>query len=719
MTSVPVRYFRSKLTLWGILPLSRLTRFTLYVLASELVLFVLRGVVALAGGSTRSMDGWLVFLTVWAIILGSIVTLRWMTRVLLWRLRNRLLVTYIFIGVIPVLLIGVMALSAGYLFAGQFAALLARTNMDAELKDLQAINAGLSSELESLVKQRGATVDSLRATLPHRLYPKFAEAEFSAWYGDQQIFPKPDKAQQPLVRPEWVKESFAGVVIDSDRNFAMRAVSVVPVNGRMLTTVSSMPLNADDLGRSTGNLGEVTLFRQAGTIEAGNNLVQVGINDEEVKTSQEKPVVATEKNAAITSGTVPPAVGSFDRVVAFGTLLPVSDWLSGKQYSVFLQVSTRFSVLYERLFSTFSKLAGAIQIVIAALAIVLGIIELVALMIGLGLTRTITRSVAELYDGTQHVNRGDFQYRIKVKSQDQLAALETSFNSMTESLEKLIEEQKEKQRLQNELAIAQEVQAQLFPRQDLQLHSLELHGVCKPARTVSGDYYDFLPMGHERMALAVGDISGKGISAALLMATIHSAVRVYEFGGMPNGGALKAAAAAAKGMQQDVSMGSLADSRNGIQSPSQVLWLLNRHLFHSTPAEKYATLFLGLYDGEARKLTYSNAGHLPPLLIGADGHVRKLDTGGMVIGLFEKVSYEESAVELRPGELLVAYSDGITEPENDFGEFGEERLVQMLRENRQLPLARISEIVTSAVQDWTGAAEQPDDVTLVLARTRS
>jgi hypothetical protein len=120
-----------------------------------------------------------------------------------------------------------------------------------------------------------------------------------------------------------------------------------------------------------------------------------------------------------------------------------------------------------------------------------------------------------------------------VKSSDQLADLAISFNSMTASIEKLILEQKEKQRLENELAIAQEVQAQLFPREVSQLESLEVHGFCRPARTVSGDYYDFLTASSHKLILAVGDISGKGISAALLMATIHSAVRAYSVENMP------------------------------------------------------------------------------------------------------------------------------------------------------------------------------------------
>jgi phosphoserine phosphatase RsbU/P len=153
-------------------------------------------------------------------------------------------------------------------------------------------------------------------------------------------------------------------------------------------------------------------------------------------------------------------------------------------------------------------------------------------------------------------------------------------------------------------------------------------------------------------------------------------------------------------------------------SPGELLAMLNHQLYESTPPEKYATLFLGIYDGAARRLTYSNGGHLPPIVMGEDGTVRRLDVGGTVIGLFDDLTYDEASIQFRSGDIFVAFSDGVTEPENDFGEFGEERLIDLIRENRMLPLVRISEIVTAAVDDWIGAGEQPDDVTLVLARAK-
>jgi sigma-B regulation protein RsbU (phosphoserine phosphatase) len=153
-------------------------------------------------------------------------------------------------------------------------------------------------------------------------------------------------------------------------------------------------------------------------------------------------------------------------------------------------------------------------------------------------------------------------------------------------------------------------------------------------------------------------------------------------------------------------------------SPGTVLALLNQQLYRSTPAQKYATMFLGFYDQQTRQLTYSNAGHLPPIVIRANGATQVLDVGGTVVGLFGDMAYPEGRVTLNPGDIVVAYSDGITEPENEFGEFGEERLTQIVQENRDLPLPRISDAILAAVLDWIGGEEQPDDMTIVLARAR-
>jgi phosphoserine phosphatase RsbU/P len=321
------------------------------------------------------------------------------------------------------------------------------------------------------------------------------------------------------------------------------------------------------------------------------------------------------------------------------------------------------------------------------------------------LNRTITRAVGDLYRGTVAIDHGQFAHRIQVQRRDQLGALSTSFNRMSESLERLMEQQREKERMQGELAIAQEVQNNLFPHGRLELPGLELHGVCKPARSVSGDYYDFLLMGKGELCLAMGDISGKGISAALLMASLHSAVRAYAF-------------ADADEEYEEGKDGHhrLPSSPMTFSSPGKMLSLLNRHLYRSTQPEKYATLFVAHYNTHTRRLVYSNGGQLPPFVLCANGSIRRLDHGGSVVGLLDGMVYDEGVVTLDPGDILIAYSDGVTEPENDFGEFGEARLIETVQRHRHLPLAAISQQVLQALRAWIGEQEQPDDITLVLAR---
>ena len=693
-------------------PKSGLGRFTLYLLLADLFIYGLSRIFSGRGGGV-ALDVWVVLLTIALIVLGLILSFRWFRQRFMWRLRNRLIVTYTFIGFVPLVLVLVMALIAGYLFAGQFATFLASSDLNAELRTLVAANSAMTTELATVARIRGTpTSKDLLASQEFRPDEHLLSAEVLAWYRNQRIeLYAPGGKRIVGERPAWLPANFQGIVRDQNALF-LCAVNTVTTEGATLTVLSSMPVDRAMMERIAADIGEVAIYPRS-TIRSratGEHTREITID------SGDEPKPELKALARIAGGSLPRQNRRFDRKVTFFAPLAVVDWKTGAEESIALRATTRPSLLYARLFQTTVDFGGAIWTALVFLAVIFAIIELVALLVGVGLTRTMTRSVAALYGATQHINRGDLKHRITVTTQDQLAALESSFNSMSESLEKLIAEQKEKQRLENELAIAQEVQSQLFPRAISDLESLEVHGTCRPARTVSGDYYDFLPYGANRMGIAVGDISGKGISAALLMATIHSAVRAYEIGRMP---AMTAHLVAAGGVSSAPT--HIFEARSGCDdefSPAQVLSLLNRQLYRSTPPEKYATLFLSVYDGRSRAFTYSNAGHLPPIILGNDGSLQRLDTPGLVIGLFDDQGYEERTIDLRPGDIFLAFSDGVTEPENEFGEFGEERLVEIVRDHRHLPLARISEMITSAVSDWIGAHEQPDDITVVLARAR-
>ena len=310
------------------------------------------------------------------------------------------------------------------------------------------------------------------------------------------------------------------------------------------------------------------------------------------------------------------------------------------------------------------------------------------------MTRTITTAVDSLYSATQHVQDGDLTYRVRLPHRDQLAALGESFNSMMQSVSTLIEEQRQRQKLENELSIAHEVQQQLFPRTLPNLQGIEIEAICRPARVVSGDYYDFIRISPTRLAIAVADISGKGISAALLMANVQAALRsdVLRY---RNG-------------QPGIHLDQI--------DTAEIVSHLNLHLFRNTSDERYATVFFGVYDAETRQLHYTNAGHLPPIYICGD-KVRRLETGGMVVGLFNDVPFQQGAVEIEHGGILVAYSDGLIEPENVYGEeFGTTRLIDVATRNKDASSHVIAEAMMHAAEEWSGSPEQADDMTVIVMR---
>jgi len=260
-----------------------------------------------------------------------------------------------------------------------------------------------------------------------------------------------------------------------------------------------------------------------------------------------------------------------------------------------------------------------------------------------------------------------------------------TYDTMKRQIEASYRTLREKEALERELEIAREVQRELLPRSVPEIEGLHLAGVCLPAIEVGGDYYDYLSLDESRLAIVIADVSGKGIPAALLMASLQASVRSL-FRPVPDPGELNAR--------------------------------LNDSLFRASSASRYATLFLGFYDHADRTLRYSNAGHHPPLLLrGKD--VRRLDEGGLPVGMFEGGIYAQGNCRLEKGDLLAMFTDGVVETPNDDGEeFGERRLIDLLQSNHDRDLDAVVKTVLGELDTWSGGAAAFDDVTLVLARAR-
>src|ERR1035438_8464361 len=711
-------------------PKSKLGRTTLWFGGLALVLELLRLIFRVPNGTMLS--GWATFLVFVFAVCALLMGLRWVRRQLMWRLRNRLIVTYVFIGVIPIVLLVMMGILAGYLFGGQFATYVAMSDLQSELRHLESANRSLAMQFRSLARSEKLN-EQLAAEISSASDENFHNRVVSVWDGDKPFVlssGRPAPGIEPVHISAAIQGDFAGFVVDGKR-LHLRVVKHVEAGPHHLTVVSNVPVTPQLLRMATSQLGSVTVLPpDEDTKPEADTAQDSSTGTPKSSPSSKKDAIAFQAGNAnqtvtlsgdmssrVEAGRVPPPTNRFDVHIPFATRFSAIDWHTGKSMTGLILVDTRPSMLYATLFNALGDKAEIFLDGLVGIAIFFGLIELIALFIGMRLSRSITKSVSELYVATQHVNSGDLAYRIKVRTQDQMAALEQSFNSMTHSLSNLMKEQKEKQRLEGELAIAHEVQTLLFPADLSGLTTLEVHGVCRPARTVSGDYYDFIPMREDKLVLAVGDISGKGISAALLMATVHAFVRAYSL--EPERTLASVALDVGPPRNSILPMYYRGDGSGDSElAPGLLMATLNYQLYRSTPPEKYATMFLGCYDAASRSLTYSNAGHLPPLVLSNSGQVRRLATSGTVVGLFDGMSYDESTIGMEPGDMFVAYSDGVTEPENEFGEFGEERLIELIQRHRDQPLARISEIVTGAVTDWIAGGEQPDDVTLVLARAR-
>jgi sigma-B regulation protein RsbU (phosphoserine phosphatase) len=351
--------------------------------------------------------------------------------------------------------------------------------------------------------------------------------------------------------------------------------------------------------------------------------------------------------------------------------------------------NARPSQLSGRMFRSLGELRDTYLIAFVLILIAFFVIESAALATGLVLTRQITKAVDELYRATQFVQAGDLSHRVRIERRDQLGVLGESFNLMTGSISGLIEEQKQRQRLENEISIAREVQDQLFPRNIPHVPGVEIEAICKAARAVSGDYYDFIQLSPTHLAIAIADISGKGISAALLMASLQAALRSQVL--VPGSETL---------------------------STAELVSRLNKHLVRNTGDDRFATFFIAVYDSATRNLRYTNAGHLPSFLISKDSALH-LDKGGMVLGVVEEYSYEEGAVIVPADAMLVGYSDGLIEPENVYGEeFGIRRLQQAAVHVQGDPPRAVAEALMTAAEEWAGTPEQADDMTVIVARLR-
>ncbi len=364
--------------------------------------------------------------------------------------------------------------------------------------------------------------------------------------------------------------------------------------------------------------------------------------------------------------------------------------LVGKQ-TILLTIQTSISTILRELFSEKNPLSLVVMIALLSLAVLMFFLETFVLIFGVRITTGITSAVKTLHRGTRRIAEGDLDTKIVIPSEDELGDLATSFNVMAGAVKKGREEAIERERLERELETARQIQEKLLPHEMPKLPGFEIAGTSLPSQQVGGDYFDFLDMGTGQLGIAIADVSGKGIPAALLMANLQASLHA-----------------------QVIKKGSVAD----------VASRMNSLLVKSTDTHMFATFFYGILDQVKSTFTSTNAGHNPPLLFRVDGKIKRLEAGGLVLGFLPDQNYTQQTVKIKQGEVVVLFTDGITEAAGPSSGkisenlFGEERLIEVVRASLAKSAIEIQAAILQAISDHTANAPQYDDITLVVIKRK-
>lgn len=638
---------------------------------------------------------------------------------LLWKIRRRLILAHVFIGAIPVLLIIFITYVSLLLFYYQLTYYLISNQIGIHTAQAHAFNYSLRNTIQQALSdypdrpsewRNALDRDSkyLLGTYPsasvilHVQVPSSEKGitvgsgsvnrerldnyQVPRWLGDREFSKLVVEDTQPAI----YKRAAAHAEGAGNGQLFIRSVLFSDSRPELPFSIEvSVPFERHLLGQLKAAIGQDLLMANDVALSGPSIILQsTGLLREHISDS------------TFELGNAGP---SLERSVWSIVLFPVS-WASGVEISnqasqvLFVDLST--SRLIQNVFrsetNVSSRILGVLQIVVGFFLVV----EIVSLIVGVMLTKSITSAIYNLYRGTEFVRRGDFSHRIIVRSDDQLGALARSFNQMTEYVQTLVKERVQKERLERELEIAKEVQEQLFPRSAPKMNGLELTGLCLPARVVSGDYYDFLKLDTHRIGLALADICGKGISAALLMANLQASLRSNAF------------------FLEREATGTPQGHPHATGAVSGLVRVLNEHICNHTSANKFASFFYAVYDDASLSLTYCNAGHNPPIYF-SGGQYRRLTAGGTVVGIFPDADFDQETIQLRPSDVFLAYTDGIVESVNEYGEeFGEERLIDLIRVNQQLSADDLQKIIVENVLDWAFEEERDDDMTLIVAKIR-
>ena len=611
--------------------------------------------------------------------------LRWLADRLLWRIRTKLIVSYLFIALVPVVLLTLFMGVAGVLLLGLTASRSVTAEVDRTgdvlLAAARAALSGLPASDAEAARQLPARLAAASAPHPALAYTLLREGRVVASAG-----------AAPRSLPAWLAgPAFKGLIPQEQADELPGEVLRVVAREADAALVVDVPIDAAFLSEIERRTTIHVLERSEVRIERG----EAGRKRERGLTFKSGSSGGTTIQAGERRLTPKNPKG-----LLFVAFPDRTSWETGETGALSgtpwpIQYDPR--LLIRRLAPIELPKDASGRSVPDLLLYALGIVGLVfvvmygvALALGLMLARSITRGVHALSVGTQKLREGDFYHVIELSSRDQLGELAASFNLMSRGIQQLMREQADKQRLEEELRIARQIQMSLLPGEGLvSVPGVRIAALCLPAAEVGGDYYDLLPLGPTRMGVLVADVSGKGTSAALYMAELKGLVlslsRIYD-------------------------------------SPARLLAEANRILSANMDARSFVTMTYAVVDTAARRMRYARAGHNPMIHLQArTGESRILAPAGLGLGLdpgerFEAI-LEEAEVALESGDFFLFFTDGLSEAMNAGSElFGEGRLRRILEQGQALGSEELRERILEEVRAFVGDALPHDDMTMVVLK---
>jgi sigma-B regulation protein RsbU (phosphoserine phosphatase) len=636
----------------------------------------------------------------------------WAKRRLLWRVRRKLILSYMFVGVVPVFLVITFFLLVGLFLFFNISSYLVKSRIQQLTQQ-----AGFLAGMAAVELQRSTTPEAVRETLERRQ----SSAETRYPFLSLTVVPasgltckvEPTRAAGPRTLPgtlpvavgpwahldppaevpKWIGcDGFAGLIA-----YTVPGSSATPPSGefadvRIVTRAVAFPETASPTWAVVLDLPLSIVVENRILQETGIRLGAFGARLVEQKPGRNfepRPPPPSRDDLTFSLSNQPG--------VAF---LDYQDWTTGAAAGATVAIQISAWDIYDRLSASSANLnqLNLGQLLLGILALVgtlFLIIQFVALVIGLVLARQITGAVHDLFTGTQHLRNRDFTHAIPVRARDQLGELAESFNLMTGEVTALLGEVAEKGRIEQDMLAAREIQQKLLPSGPLNVTGLTVTAFCEPAREVAGDYYDFLPITDTMLGVLIADVAGKGLAAGLYMAQLKVIVQ------------------------------SLARLHH---EPRQFLMAVNKVVSANLDAKSFITMSYGVIDLERREMTFARAGHCPLIFVPGAEPVglrksRVLAPDGLVVGLkidegqlFESL-LQETTLPLSDGDLLVFFTDGISETMNErFDCFGEQRLASVIEQYAHLPFDQLRSYILAELRAFSGTADQHDDMTMILLR---